>query len=156
MTDPALLSATRLAGQLCRRTIGYLELFEHYLDRVERFNPELNAIIATDIPRARRRPRAADRALAKGDVWGPLHGLPMTVKDSFDVAGLPTTWGVPAERGNIAAADALSVKRLRDAGAVIFGKTNVPPTTRKQPAHAPITPPATTADGPKARKPGTL
>ncbi len=126
MTDPALLPATRLAGQLRRRRIGCLELLEHYLARVERFNPELNAIIATDIPRARRRARAADRALAKGDVWGPLHGLPMTVKDSFDVAGLPTTWGVPAQRGNIAAADALSVKRLRDAGAVIFGKTNVP------------------------------
>ena len=126
MIDPAWLPATRLAGLISRRKIGCLELLDHYLARVERFNPVLNAIIATDVPRARRRAREADRALARGERWGPLHGLPMTVKDSFDVAGLPTTWGVPEQRDNIARVDALSVKRLRDAGAVIFGKTNVP------------------------------
>ena len=126
MTDPALLPATRLAGLLRRRRIGCLELLDHFLARVERFDPELNAIVATDIPRARRRARAADRALAAGELWGPLHGLPMTVKDSFDVAGLPTTWGVPEKRDSVAGDDALAVKRLRAAGAVIFGKTNVP------------------------------
>lgn len=126
MTDLAWRSAARLASLVRRRKLGCLELLDHYLARVERFNPVLNAVIATDVPRARRRARVADRALARGEVWGPLHGLPMTVKDSFDVAGLPTTWGVPAQRGNIARTDALSVKRLRDAGAVIFGKTNVP------------------------------
>ncbi len=126
MTDPAWLSATRLASLIRGRKVGCLELLDHYLARVERFNPSLNAIIATDVPRARRRAREADRVLARGDRWGPLHGVPMTVKDSFDVAGLPTTWGSPAHRNNIARTDALSVKRLRDAGAVIFGKTNVP------------------------------
>lgn len=126
MTDVAFLSAKRLAGMIHRRKIGSLELLNHYLARVERFNPALNAIIATDIPAARRRARAADRALAKGETWGPLHGVPMTVKESFDVAGLPTTWGAPAWKNSVADEDALSVTRLRDAGAIVFGKTNVP------------------------------
>lgn len=126
MNDLAWASASQLAGLIRRRKVGCLELLEHYLARVERFNSSLNAIIATDIPRARQRARQADRALARGDLWGPLHGIPMTVKDSFDVAGLPTTWGVSAQRGSIARTDALSVKRVRNAGAVVFGKTNVP------------------------------
>ena len=126
MTDPAWLPASRLASLLRRRKVGCLELLDHYLARVDSFNPALNAIVATDIPRARRQARKADRALARGERWGPLHGVPMTVKDSFHVAGLPTTWGVPSQRDNIPGGDALPVKRLRDAGAVIFGKTNVP------------------------------
>ena len=76
MTDPAWLSAIRLASLIRRRKVGCLELVDHYLARVERFNPSVNAIIATDIPRARRRAREADRALARGDRWGPLHGVP--------------------------------------------------------------------------------
>ena len=126
MTDVAFLPAKRLAGLIRRGKVGSLELLDHYLARVERFNPALNAIIATDIPNARKRARAADRALAKGDIWGPLHGVPMTVKESFDVAGLPTTWGAPAWKNSVAEQDALSVARLRAAGAVVFGKTNVP------------------------------
>ena len=126
MSDLAFQSARRLARRIRRRKIGCVELLDHYLARVERFNPALNAIIETCIPAARERARAADAALARGEVWGKLHGVPMTVKDSFDVAGLPTTWGVPAEAGNIARTDALSVARLRAAGANIFGKTNVP------------------------------
>ena len=66
------------------------------------------------------------KARARGACWGPLHGLPMTVKESFDVAGLPTTWGIPELRDNVVQADALAVQRLKAAGAVIFGKTNVP------------------------------
>ena len=126
MTDIAFLPAKRLASLIRRRKIGCLELLEHYLARVERYNPALNAIIATDLPAARRRARAADRALAKGESWGPLHGVPMTVKDSFDVAGLPTTWGVPDYKDSIARANALSVERWLAAGVVLFGKTNVP------------------------------
>ncbi|MEN8197701.1 MAG: amidase family protein, partial [Pseudomonadota bacterium] len=126
MSDIAFLSAGRLAGMIRRRKIGCLELLDHYLARVEKYNPALNAIIVTDIPKARLRARAADRALAKGEVWGPLHGVPMTVKESFDVAGLPTTWGDPELRDNIAGANALSVDRWLAAGVVLFGKTNVP------------------------------
>ena len=97
MSDLAFQSAKRLASQIRRRKIGCVELLDHYLARVERFNPALNAIVETCIPAARDRARAADAALARGEVWGPLHGVPMTVKDSFDVEGLPTTWGVPAQ-----------------------------------------------------------
>ena len=126
MTDIAFHSAKRLAGMIRRRKIGCLELLDHYIARVDRFNPALNAIIVTDIPKARRRAKAADRALAKGDIWGPLHGVPMTVKEAFDVAGLPTTWGSPAYKDNIATSNALAVDRWLAAGAVVFGKTNVP------------------------------
>lgn len=126
MTDIAFKSAKQLASLIRRKKIGCAELLEHYLKRVERFNPKLNAIIATDIPRAKKRARAADRALAKGEIWGPLHGVPMTVKESHDVAGLPTTWGVPEFRNAIAEADGLTVQRWTNAGVTVFGKTNVP------------------------------
>jgi amidase len=124
--DIAFWSAKRLAGHLRRRKIGCLELLEHYLARVERYNPRLNAIIVKDFDTARKRARAADRALAKGDVWGPLHGVPMTIKESYDVTGLPTTWGIPDLKNNIAARNALAVDRMLGAGVVLFGKTNVP------------------------------
>ncbi|HUF93658.1 MAG TPA: amidase, partial [Candidatus Limnocylindria bacterium] len=105
---------------------GCLELLDHYLARVGKYDGALNAVVVRDFERARTRARAADRALKRGETWGPLHGVPMTVKESYDVAGLPTTWGVPAYKANIAATNALVVDRFLDAGAVIFGKTNVP------------------------------
>ncbi len=126
MQDIAFWSAKRLAGHLRRRKIGCLELLDHYLARVERHNPALNAIIATDIPAARKRAKAADRALAKGESWGPLHGVPMTIKESYDVAGMPTTWGIPELKSNTPKQNALAVNRLLEAGVVLFGKTNVP------------------------------
>src|SRR5262249_22235223 len=93
---------------------------------VEGYNPRLNAIIATDFDTARKRARAADRALAKGDTWGPLHGVPMTIKESYDIVGMPTTWGVPELKDNIASKNALAVDRMLGTGVVLFGKTNVP------------------------------
>jgi amidase len=72
------------------------------------------------------RAREADTALARGAVWGPLHGVPMTIKESFNVAGTPTTWGVPDHKDNITTEDALSVTRMKAAGVTLFGKTNVP------------------------------
>jgi len=80
----------------------------------------------TQLEKARARARQADEALARGEDWGPLHGLPMTVKESYDIEGLPTTRGNPLLRDNIASADAVACERLQNAGAVIFGKTNVP------------------------------
>lgn len=109
-----------------QRKIGCVELLDHYLDRVARHNPAINAIVATDLDAARKRARAADRALAKGQVWGPFHGVPMTVKEAIDVAGLPSTFGAPQYRDNIAPRDAVAVERFRQAGAIVFGKTNVP------------------------------
>jgi amidase len=119
-------TAKQLAADIRKRKIGCLELLDLYLARVEQYDPALNAIVVKDVDRARRRARAADRALAKGDHWGPLHGVPMTIKESYDVAGLPTTWGVPALRNNVPTSNALVVDRVLGAGALLFGKTNVP------------------------------
>jgi len=126
MDESAFASATRLAGEIRDRRIGCLELLDFYLARAERHNPALNAIVVWQIDKARERARAADAALARGECWGPLHGIPMTVKESFNVAGLPTTFGNPLWKDNVAAGNAFLIDRLIEAGAVIFGKTNVP------------------------------
>ncbi|MBI1775181.1 MAG: amidase [Proteobacteria bacterium] len=126
MVDLPFRSAKRLAALIRGKKLGALELLETYLERVERYNPRLNAIIAIDLDAARKRARAADRALAKGRIWGPLHGVPMTVKESYDVVGMPTTWGLPELKNNRPQANALTIDRLLEAGVVIFGKTNVP------------------------------
>jgi amidase len=119
-------SAKELAAEIRRKKVGCLELLDFYLSRVEKHNPALNAIIAMDVEGARKRARAADRALARKQVWGPLHGVPMTIKESYDVVGMPTTWGVPELKDNYPARNALAVDRLLGAGVVLFGKTNVP------------------------------
>ena len=126
MTETAFASATELARRIDKKEIGCVELLNFYFDRVDRFNPALNAIVVQMRERALERAKAADAALARGESWGPLHGVPMTVKESYDVAGTPTTWGAPHLKENIAEHDALSIKRLKAAGVVIFGKTNVP------------------------------
>ncbi len=124
--DIGFLSARQLATRIRQRKIGCLELLEHYLDRMERYNPLINAIIVTDVEAARKRARAADRALAKGEVWGLLHGVPMTIKESYNVVGMPTTWGVIEHKDNYPEKNALAVDRYLAAGAVLFGKSNVP------------------------------
>ncbi len=126
MTAIHYRSAQQLSEAIRDKEVGCVELLDHFLGRVARFNPALNAIICLDAERARKRARAADAALAKGELWGPLHGLPMTIKESYDITGLPTTWGVPLLRDNIATENAHVVERLLAAGAVLFGKTNVP------------------------------
>ena len=119
-------SAKELAADIRKRKIGCLELLDLYLARVEKHNPALNAIVAMDIEGARKRARAADRALARKQAWGPLHGVPMTIKESYDVVGMPTTWGIPELKDNLPPRNALAVDRLLGAGVVLFGKTNVP------------------------------
>ena len=119
-------TAKQLAAAIRKKKIGCLELLDLYLERVEAYNPELNAIIATDIEGARKRARQADKAVKAGRKLGPLHGVPMTIKESFDVAGFPTTWGDPAFKGHNAERHSLVAERMVDAGVVLFGKTNVP------------------------------
>lgn len=118
------------AGDLARRIrvgeIGSRELTEHYIERIERLDGDINAVVVRDFERAREAAREADEALARGDAVGPLHGVPMTIKESYDVAGLPTTWGAPEFRDKLATSDAASVRAYRAAGAVLLGKTNVP------------------------------
>ena len=119
-------SAKQLAADIRRKKVGCLELLDAYLARVDTYNPRLNAIVVTDRDGARRRARAADAALRNGKVWGPLHGVPMTVKESYDVVGMPTTWGAPELKDNRPSRNALAVDRLLGAGVVLFGKSNVP------------------------------
>jgi amidase len=126
MTELHFRSATELAASIRRREVSSRELLEIYLSRIEKHNPALNAVVTLDAERARTRAAEADAALARGESWGPLHGLPITVKDSFETAGVRTTSGSPTLSGHVPATDADAVKRLRGAGAVIFGKTNLP------------------------------
>jgi amidase len=122
----AMQSAKSLASAIRRGKISSRELLDLYLARIERYNPKLNAVIAMDVEASRKRARQADAALKKGTLWGPLHGLPMTIKESFDLAGMPTTWGLPELKDHRAERNALAAQRYIDAGAIVFGKTNVP------------------------------
>ena len=119
------LSAGQLTEGLRRRRFSSLELTDHLIARIERRDGATNAVVVRDFERAREAARAADAALARGD-QRPLLGVPMTVKESFNVAGLPTTWGIPQASNFRANEDALIVARSRMAGAVLLGKTNVP------------------------------
>jgi amidase len=119
-------TAKQLAAAVRKKKIGCLELLDLYLKRVETYNPKLNAIIAKDVEGARKRAKAADKAVKKGGKLPPLHGVPMTIKESFDVTGYATTWGLPTLKGHKAEANSLVAQRMIDAGVNLFGKTNVP------------------------------
>lgn len=121
--DPTFLPAWRLAELTRKREIGCLELLDHYIGRVERLDSRINAVVVRDFARARARARTLD---AQTDRAAPFFGVPMTVKESFDIKGHPTTWGYEERREHRAEEDALAVERIEAAGAVVFGKTNVP------------------------------
>jgi amidase len=123
MTDIAFLPARKLAKLIADRDLGCLELLDYMIARVEKHDGRVNAVVVRDFDRARSRARELDRMRKP---LGKLHGVAMTVKESYDIAGLPTTWGVAEKREQIAARSAVVVDRLMAAGAVIFGKTNVP------------------------------
>lgn len=125
MDDILTQPATEVARMLRGRQLSSRELTEAQLARIEAVNPRLNAVVELRATQALAEAAAADQAAARGRELGPLGGVPMTIKDSFDVAGLHTTWGNPAFAGYVAAADATVVRRLRQAGAVVLGKTNV-------------------------------
>ena len=122
MSTP-FLSATKLIRALRLKKIGALELLDLYVERIKRYDRVLNALPVLDLARARKRAKAFDR---KGAKAGLLAGLPMTVKESFDLVGHPTTWGLTEYRTARAASNAVAVERLLNAGANIFGKSNVP------------------------------
>ena len=123
--DPTFLPAWRLAALIRGGAIGCLELLDHYIARVERLNDRINAVVVRDFDRAREHARLLDKQRKDGRTV-PLFGVPMTVKESFGIAGLHSTWGFEEFRNHVIHEDALAVKRLKGAGAVIFGKTNVP------------------------------
>ncbi|HEY6236654.1 MAG TPA: amidase family protein, partial [Candidatus Elarobacter sp.] len=121
-----LRSATALARALRTRALGSRALLEHFVKRIERFNPVLNAVVTLDLERARAAADAADAAAERGEFRGPLHGLPITIKDTFETAGLRTTAGATIYTQHVPAQNAVAVQRLIDAGAIVFGKTNTP------------------------------
>src|SRR3954469_14114560 len=119
-------TARAMANAVRRKEISARELLELHLARIAERNPELNAIVSLDEERARAGAAAADEATARGDHLGPLHGLPFAFKDTHDVAGWRTTYGSPLFADNVPDADDLVVERIRGAGAVPIGRTNVP------------------------------
>lgn len=119
-------SATNLVKAIKSKKIGATELLRYFMDRHTRLDSRINAVVATDFEGALKRAQKADEALSRGEIWGPLHGLPMTVKDNIEVVGMPTTYGSPRFSEHIPQKNADVVQSLLDAGAIIFGKTNIP------------------------------
>jgi amidase len=119
-------SALAAARAIRRGDVSSVELTTHLLGRIQQFNPKLNAIVTLTAEAALERAGAADEARARGEWWGPFHGVPCTIKDSFETAGVRTTAGAPSFANHVPEADAGVVARLRAAGAVILGKTNAP------------------------------
>jgi amidase len=126
MTETAFQSATEIATRVRDGEIRPSELVEYFIDRIERFDGDINSVVVRDFERARAAGREADAKVDSGAELGPLHGVPMTIKESYDIEGLPTTWGMPTMKDNIATGDSESVKAYKDAGAIFLGKTNVP------------------------------
>ncbi len=128
-SHPAAQWAYRSAGELAesvrKREVSALELTDQFIARIEALDGDLNAVPVRDFARARVAAKEADAALARGE-RPPLIGVPVTIKESYNIAGLPTTWGIPACKDFIAQEDALAVTRLKAAGAIVLGKTNVP------------------------------
>ena len=124
--DAGFATARETVDALRLRKISASELLALTLRRVDRYNPRLNAIIVEFRERATARARAADEALARRKSWGPLHGLPITIKEAFAYKGSPNTWGYERFKGLDTPNTAVAVERLESAGAIIFGKTNIP------------------------------
>jgi amidase len=122
---PDYRTTRELVGLLLGRKASAVELFERAVAHINTADARINAVIVRDFERAREQAKAADAALARGESQ-PLLGVPMTVKEAYNVAGLPTTWGFPASNDFRPAEDALAISRVKAAGAVILGKTNVP------------------------------
>jgi amidase len=125
-TSPwSFASATELSDALARKQVSAVELAEHAIARIERHDGKINAVCVRDFDRALEAARAADAARERGETK-PLLGIPLTVNESYNVAGLSTTWGIPAHMDFRPQEDALAITRIKDAGGVILGKTNVP------------------------------
>ena len=126
MPELAFKPAAELARMISAKKLSARELLDHYTKRIEQHNPALNAVVVQDLGAARTRADDADAATAKGESWGPLHGVPMTIKDAFEVKGLVSSGGAEVLKDHVPERDADAVARLRAAGAVLMGKTNVP------------------------------
>lgn len=126
MSELAFVGAKELVRLIRRKELSSVTVTEYFLKRIEQHNPKVNAVVTLDADRARQAAAAADEAIARGAALGPLHGLPMTVKDAFEVTGLRTTSGATVWQDHISKSDALIIERMKGAGAIILGKTNTP------------------------------
>jgi len=126
VSELAYSSAIAIAEKIRRHEISSREIVDYFLARVDALDKQINSVVTIDAERARSEADAADAALARNEIRGPLHGVPMTVKDSFQTAGMRTTSGAPELASFIPEEDAWPVARLRAAGAIVFGKTNLP------------------------------
>ena len=126
MRELNFLSAVSMAEQIRRKRLSPVELVESHLTRIEELNPRLNAFVQVDAEAARRQARVAEEAAGNGEKLGPLHGVPLSIKSSIEVAGLRCESGSKLRAGFVAAQDAPLVSRLRQAGAIILGVTNTP------------------------------
>ena len=126
MTSLAYDSALNLAEKIKKQEVSARQLTQLYIDRIEKYHGDVNAVIVRTFEDALARAEQADQAAQRGEDLGPLHGVPMTIKESYVMAGTPTTWGIEAFRNNMSDADGLAVQRFRNAGAIFLGKTNVP------------------------------
>jgi amidase len=129
MNDVIYASAAALARAIRAKEVSSAEVVQAYLQRIEAVNPRLNAVVQLCAEAAQAEARAADVALARGEMTAPLHGVPMTIKDSLDTAGVVTTGGTKGRATFVPAKDATLVARLRAAGAILLGKTNTPELT---------------------------
>jgi Asp-tRNA(Asn)/Glu-tRNA(Gln) amidotransferase A subunit family amidase len=140
-----LLSATALAKKIRLREVTSREVVEAHIRRIEEVNPTINALVTDTFEAARKQADDADKALAKTDgngkgnsALGPLHGVPFSAKDSIDVGGVRSTCGLWSRRDNVPAKDATVVRRMRDAGAILLGKTNTPDACWAQETNNPV------------------
>jgi amidase len=123
--DIVYSSTMQLAAAIRAGDMSAVEVLEAHLAQIDKYNPALNAVVTLDAARARERAREADEALARGEVWGPLHGVPFTLKDAHATAGLRTTTGFPPLADYVPHEDSTVTARLKAAGGVLIGKTNV-------------------------------
>src|SRR5262245_11334905 len=124
--EPCGLTAVEARALIGRKALSPVELLESCIARTDAIDHAVNAIVARDDQAARSAARQAEAAVMRGDALGPLHGLPVGIKDLTATRGLRTTWGSPIFRDHVPSVDAGFVRQLREAGAVIFGKTNTP------------------------------
>ena len=122
--DIVFATAGQLAQMIRDKEVSAIEVLNAYLEQIEKHNPRINAIATLDTKRAKQRAVEADEALAKGENWGALHGVPITIKDTIETASLLTTAGYPQLKNHIPQQDAIAIERLKAAGAIIMAKTN--------------------------------
>ncbi len=126
MTDYTYSTAIQTANAIASGDVSSRELLEAALTRVDSLDGPINAVVALDAERALAAAEQADQAVARGDQLGPLHGVPITIKDSFQTEGLTTTSGSPDLADFVPEGDAAPVARYKDAGAIVYAKTNLP------------------------------